>query len=161
MSFKLASVEINPDSNANVKCISILANYTKEAGEDNRFSEICRRIKNAETLCCKFCSANIADLKDVTKVDALPQVDNLSDSEPSTLFCHTNTANPVVCVTPLSRLVADISPSTVLCNGTEMVLHSGAWKPNVIEKISRVEGVFCSRCRTMLGHLGRRFTLLI
>lgn len=160
MSFKPASVEINPDPHANSKCVSLPAIYSKVKDEDNRFPEICDRIKNAETLCCKFCSANIADLKDVTNIDILPEIDALGSPESGTFFCHSKTTNPVVCVTPLSRLAADIPTSSALCNGIELVLNSVAWKPDTIENISKVEGVFCSRCRSMLGHLGKEFNLL-
>ncbi|VDM26130.1 unnamed protein product [Hydatigera taeniaeformis] len=153
LSFVPVSGAINPDSFGNFESISFDATCTLNSNDGRRYSFICERIVNGEILRCKFCDGDIADIRNITKVDNLPSVDALASSEPNTFFCHGGHSVAAVSSTPLSRLVSNLSPSSVLCNGIEIILNSCVWASKPTKMLSKLEGVFCSRCHIMLGRL--------
>ncbi|KAL5111265.1 hypothetical protein TcWFU_000888 [Taenia crassiceps] len=153
LSITPASGELNSDSSGNFESVSFDATCLPSSNCDRRYSHVCERIVNGEMLRCKFCDGDIADIRNITKVDNLPSVDVLASSEPNAFFCHGEDSVPAVSGTPLSRLVASLPPSSVLCNGLEIILNSAVWISKSTKMISKLEGVFCSRCHIMLGRL--------
>ncbi|KAL5962765.1 hypothetical protein TSMEX_009543 [Taenia solium] len=153
LSITPASGKLNSDSSGNFESVSFDATCLLNSGDDRRYSHICERIVNGEMLRCKFCDGDIADIRNITKVDNLPSVDALASSEPNAFFCHGGNSAPAFSGAPLSRLVASLPLSSVLCNGLEIIFNSDVWTSKSTKMISKWEGVFCSRCHIMLGRL--------
>lgn len=160
LSITPASGKLNADSSGNFGSVSFDATCLSSPSDDRRYSQICKRIVHGEMLRCKFCDGDIADIRNITKVDRLPSVDALASSEPNTFFCHEESSVPAVIGTPLARLVANLPPSSILCNGIEIIFNSSVLVSKPTKMISKLEGVFCPRCHILLGRLGKRVNLL-
>lgn len=153
LSLTPTSAELNPDSSGSFESVSFDATCLSNSNDDRRYSYVCERIVKGEMLRCNFCDGDIADIRNITKVDNLSSVDALASSELSTFFCHEKNPATEVSGTALSRLVANLPPSSILTNGIEMIFNSGVWIYKSTKLISKLEGVFCSRCHVMLGRL--------
>uniref|UniRef100_A0A5K3FMA9 E3 ubiquitin-protein ligase E3D n=1 Tax=Mesocestoides corti TaxID=53468 RepID=A0A5K3FMA9_MESCO len=153
LTFKPISCEIASDASTDIESFSVFATCSSKLTDDLRYSDLCGRLINGEALRCKFCEADIVNISDVTEVGQLLPVDSLASSEPNSFFCHSVAQVPEQTGTPLSRTVNNIPSSSALCNGIEMIFNADSWVPLSTQSVPGSEGVFCSRCRIMLGRL--------
>lgn len=162
------SCSIIPETPLKTESYSVLAKRMAKTSLDNYHKDICEHLTNGEMVRCKFCEADIAKIRlgmkfrhvwsNISKVESLLPTDLLAGSEPNTFFCHATSGVTEQPCSPLSRTVANLPVSLALCNGVEVVLHPGAWIQNSTMIVPGSEGLFCSRCRLMLG---RRSKLLL
>lgn len=155
LAFKPETANVLSSTPKDSETISLLASCSlcKTSG-DHQLADIYDRIVQSEMFRCKFCDGVLANTMKINHVEPLESVDSLAESETSTFFCHAENQAPVTIPSPLFRLVSELSVSSALCNGPEVVLKPDAFIEDSLHQSTDLESVFCSRCRIMVGRLG-------